>query len=33
MKKALLVLFALVLVVCLTSCGDDKRVGTYDCHS
>ena len=33
MKKALLVLFALMLVVCLTSCGDPEEIGTYELDS
>ena len=33
MKKAWLVLFALVLVVCLTSCGEAKEIGSYDLES
>ena len=33
MKKAWLVLFALVLAVCLTSCGDPAEVGSYELDS
>ena len=33
MKKALFAIFALVLVVCLTSCGEDKEIGSYDIES
>lgn len=34
MKKALLVLFVLMLAVCLTSCGDDaEEVGSYELES
>ena len=33
MKKAWLVLFALVLVVCLTSCGEPAEIGSYDLES
>ena len=33
MKKAWLVLFALVLVVCLTSCGEPAEIGSYDLDS